>query len=688
MGSTLLAAAVRAVPEVGETTDHHVVEGAAWVLRQAWLMPLLPAVAFAVILLAGKRLPGKGAPVGIAAVGATWLLGAWSALEWINGDREAVTRTVRWFEIGGREIHTGTHVDGLTVMMFVVVTTVSLLVHVYSLEYLRDDRRYTFYYSALALFTAAMLTLVVADNLLMLLVGWELVGLCSYMLIGHWWEERANSDAALKAFLVTRTGDIGLIVGIVTLFFAAGGTFHIETINGLALTDGIRHGTLAVAAGLLLLGVAGKSAQFPLHIWLPDAMAGPTPVSALIHAATMVVAGVYLVARTYGVFWAGFDIEAGGMNLLAGAGAVTLIIAAALAFVQYDIKKVLAYSTVSQLGYMVAALGVGAWTAGVFHLFTHAFFKALLFLGAGSVSHAAHHTFDMREMGGLRKFMPRTYATFVIGTLALAGIPILAGFFSKDEILLGALEGDYPGVLVLGVVGAFMTAAYMGRCVFLTFFGEYRGHGHPHESPGLMTWPLVILAVPSVLVGLVNAPGILKFNEWVTFHVASAPEFHLEHHDFAVPLAALSVAVAVGGLLVAAWVYYWQRAPRGLLDRSTPLHALHTFLVEKYYLDHIAVGGIAAGTAGPVARAVNWSNQNIIDGAVNGVGVGTRRFLAPFTYDVLDQKGVDGAYDGLAAMTGALGGALRRIQTGFVQRYALMLFAAVVLGGAAIAVFA
>jgi len=676
----LLAEAEKVVEEGGHEA-HEAVKAASWVLEQAWLMPFVPAVSFFIILFFGKRMRRGGAEVGIAAVGFTFLWGAISAFEWINGSA-VVQRSTTWFTNGHFDIEVGFHVDGLTAMMFVVVTTVSLLVHVYSLEYVKGDERFTHYYAALSLFTASMLLLVVADNLLQLLVGWELVGLCSFMLIGHWWEDRANSNAALKAFLTTRTGDVGLILGVITLFFAAG-TFNIEVINRMALTGEIRHGLVLAGAALLLLGVAGKSAQFPLHIWLPDAMAGPTPVSALIHAATMVVAGVYLVARTYGVFFEGFSIDAGGINLLALAGGVTLIIAAALAFVQNDIKKVLAYSTVSQLGYMVAALGVGAWTAGVFHLFTHAFFKALLFLGAGSVSHAAHHTFDMRKMGGLRKYMPRTYTTFIIGTLALAGIPPLAGFWSKDEILLGASEGDFGVIFALGSIGALLTAAYMGRCVYMTFFGEYRGEGTPHESPGLITWPLMILAVPSVFFGLLNAPGILKFNEWVVFDVPGTG-FHPEHHDFSLGVAAPSVLIAIGGLLLATWIYYWKRAPKGLLDRQ-PFSGLYTFLDQKYYLDHVAVKGVAAGTAGPVARAVYWVNQNVIDGVVNGVGVTAKRFLAPFTYDVLDQKGVDGAYNGLASLTSGVGGLLRKVQSGLVQRYALLLFAAVAAGGLALA---
>ncbi|MGH9263499.1 MAG: NADH-quinone oxidoreductase subunit L, partial [Acidimicrobiales bacterium] len=404
-------------------------------MDNAWLIPLIPAVSFFVILFFGKRMPRKGSEIGILALVASFVLSLLVALEWIGEEvpRHAVHRHATWFEIGGVDIGAGIHVDGLTVMMLVVVTFISLMVHVYSVGYMHGDRRYTYFFAALSLFTAAMLLLVVADNTLQLMIGWELVGLCSFMLIGHWWEEGVNSSAAIKAFITTRTGDIGLMLGIITLFFAAGRSFDIEHLNHEALTGAIGHGTLLVGASLLFLGVMGKSAQFPLHVWLPDAMAGPTPVSALIHAATMVVAGVYLVARLYGVFFAGFSIEVGGTNLMAIIGAITVLIAALLAFVQDDVKKVLAYSTVSQLGYMVMALGVGAWTAGVFHLFTHAFFKALLFLGSGSLIHAVHSN-NMSEMGGLRKHMPTTFWTFLVGSVALAGIFPLAGFWSKDEI--------------------------------------------------------------------------------------------------------------------------------------------------------------------------------------------------------------------------------------------------------------
>jgi NADH-quinone oxidoreductase subunit L len=655
------------------------------VAENSWLIPFLPFVSFFVILLFGKRLPKKGAESGLLAVGTSFVLSIATAVEWIDKE-EVVARHWKWWENGTTEVSVGTHVDGLTVMMLIVVTFVSLMVHVYSTGYMHGDQRFTFFFAALSLFTASMLNLVVADNTLQLLVGWELVGLCSFMLIGHWFEEKANSDSAVKAFLTTRAGDVGFLLGIITLFFAAERSFNIEHLNELALTGEISHGLLLAGAVLLFFGVMGKSAQFPLHIWLPDAMAGPTPVSALIHAATMVVAGVYMIARLYGVFWKGFSIEVGGINEAALIGSITMIIAAGLAFVQDDIKRVLAYSTVSQLGYMVAALGVGAWTAGVFHLFTHAFFKALLFLGSGSVIHAVHSN-NMSEMGGLRKYMPVTFWTFIIGSVALAGIFPLAGFWSKDEILLGALENGFPLVLVAGIVTAFMTAAYMGRAVYLTFFGEYRGHGHPHESPPTMRVPLILLAVPSVFVGLLNAApfGIEKFHEWVHFHVEGV-EFETPHHAFNPGLAAASVGVALAGILLATWVYYWKKAPTGVLQRSPALRALHTFVVEKYYLDKIFVDGLVGFIKGPLARAVYWTNQKIIDGVVNAIGVGAK-IVSRFTYDILDQKGVDGVVNGIGIGASETGGLLRLVQSGRVQQYALMLFGAVGLLGLALVVF-
>jgi len=377
--------------------------------------------------------------------------------------RAFVEKNYTWFNNGQVKISFGFHADGLAVMMLVVVSTISLLVHIYSTEYMRGDIRYTYFFAALSLFTCGMYVLVTASSMLQGLFGWELMGVCSFMLIGHWWEDQANSNAAMKAFFTTRTGDIGLLIGISILFFGAGQSFNWERINEMALKGQMSHTLVLWGALALTLAVIGKSAQFPLHTWLPDAMAGPTPVSALIHAATMVVAGVYLVARTYGVFWVAYSIGPGthahhGINLLAVIGGVTIIIAALLAFVQDDIKKVLAYSTVSQLGYMVMALACGAWVGGIFHLFTHAFFKAGLFLGAGSVSHSgSHHSFDMKkDMGGLKKHMPITFWTFAICSAALAGVFPLAGFWSKDEILLSSGRNGYWWFTAVGIVGAML----------------------------------------------------------------------------------------------------------------------------------------------------------------------------------------------------------------------------------------
>lgn len=591
---------------------------------------------------------------------------------------EPVVHSVTWWQSGPMKFTVGIQIDGLAVMMLFVVTLISLLVHIYSTAYMKDDVRFTWFYAALSLFTASMVLLVVADNMLQFLVGWELVGLCSFMLIGHWWEEGANASAALKAFLTTRVGDVGLMIGIIITFYAAG-TFDIVGINAYAIGPDANHTLMLVGASCLLMGIIGKSGQFPLHTWLPDAMAGPTPVSALIHAATMVVAGVYLGARLYGVFWNGFTISSGGFNAMAIVGAITIIIGAALAFVQKDIKKVLAYSTISQLGYMVMGLGVGAWVGAVFHLFTHAFFKALLFLGAGSVSHSgAHHSFDMKkDMGGLRHHMPVTFWTFIIGSAALAGILPLAGFWSKDEILATAGQGEFEVFMAVGLIGAFLTAAYMTRCVYLTFFGTYRGHGQPHESPKAITVPLVVLAVFSVVAGLANAAplGIEKFKTYIEPTFAFPP---VTTPDFDIVLAGASffiVAIAIG-----VSGFFWFRreelhALRGLTERNAWAGTGYRFLINKYYLDDLYEGVIVAGIKGPIARASYWVNQHVIDAAVRGVGQ-VARLVASGVYTV-DQTGVDGAYNTLARETGEAGGLLGRIQTGRLQWYALLLFFAV-----------
>ncbi|MEI7546606.1 MAG: NADH-quinone oxidoreductase subunit L, partial [Actinomycetota bacterium] len=454
---------------------------AGWFLEHAWLIPLIPAIAFFLIILFGKRMPRGGSEIGITAMLASLVISAGTAYQWIQHATEEsapVVKDWQWLKIGDLRITIGSRIDGLAMVLLLLVAFISTLVQVYSTEYVRGDRRYTHFFASLTLFSAGMLTMVLAPNMVQLILGWEIMGLCSFMLIGHWWEERANSEAALKAFWTVRVGDMGLLVGtgvLLSLF----GTLDISEINAHAAAFTGSHKLLAFAAVALFVACIGKSGQFPLHTWLPDAMAGPTPVSSLLHSSTMVVAGVFLVARLYPVFHTGLDINLAGhhFNLIAIIGGITVLIAAGLAFVQNDIKKVLAYSTVSQLGYMMMGLGVGAWVPAVFHIFTHAFFKCCLFLCAGSVAHTgSHHSFDMKkDMGGLRKKMSITFYTWMASTLALCGVPFISGFFSKDEIIDSAKNNDYKVFFAIGLVGAFMTTAYMTRATYLTFFGKARG---------------------------------------------------------------------------------------------------------------------------------------------------------------------------------------------------------------------
>ena len=519
--------------------------------------------------------------------------------------------------------------DGPAVMMLFVVTLISLLVHVYSTDYVGGDRRYTHYFAFLSLFTASMLGLVMSESTLQLLTCWELVGLCSFALIGHWWEEKPNSDAALKAFITNRVGDVGLICGVIILFFGAGQTFSILEINEMAVSGEISHLVLLVASCSLIAAVMSKSGQFILHTWLPDAMAGPTPVSALIHAATMVVAGIFMVGRLYSVFFQGLSIGTSSVNLLAVVGGVTVLGGAGLAFVQNDIKKVLAYSTVSQLGYMVMALGVGAWTAAMFHLFTHAMFKAGLFLGSGSVAHAVH-SFDMKkDMGGMKRFMPKTYWTFVICTAALIGLFPLAGFWSKDEILAGAeqLGNEYTAFLVVGLLGAFMTAAYMTRCVYLTFHGEPRGHAAdpehpPHESGPRIVVPLYILTAMAIVAGFANIPNsralerfpdgqALRFEHYFEpkgdYFPSALQTF--AHPEFNIGIALVSMAIGLTGIGLAYLWYFRGRGPHGITERNRLARTGHGVLVKKYYFDWLYTDVIVHAMKGPIARAAYWFNQ-------------------------------------------------------------------------------
>ena len=645
-----------------------------------WLVPLLPFLSFLTILFFGKRMSDGGHKVGIGAVGIGLLLSIAGFVQLAAGNA-AVEKSWTWFEFtGGFELEFGMNYDFLAGVMFIVVTAVSLFVQIYWIGYMHDDDRYTWFYAALSLFTASMLFLVIANNLLQMVVGWEGVGLCSYFLIGHWWEEKENSSAAIKAFITTRIGDVGFLFGIFVLFLA-GGTFNMIELNHAAEEGQI--GDVALTAGALLLfcGAVGKSAQFPLHVWLPDAMAGPTPVSALIHAATMVVAGIYLVARMFVLF----EHAGAALDVVAIIAAITMVIAAALALVQDDIKRVLAYSTISQLAYMMAALGVGAYTAGVFHLFTHAFFKALLFLGAGSVIHAVHSN-NMSDMGGLKDHMPHTFRTFIIGSLALAGIFPLAGFFSKDEIIGGALRAASEGtqvaawIVFISAIGtAFLTALYMTRACVKTFWGDYRGHGHPHESPGSMVTPLWVLAFATVTVGFLGLPVIGPFQDWITVPGE-------EHHGFSTAYNILLPGVTLVVAAVAIWLG-WQLFLRNRwrIDLlGSPFAWAYRFVENKYYLDDIYLNGIVRPIQYPLASATYWTNQNVLDGIVNGSAWVTLR-TSRSTYDVLDQQVVDFAVNGAAGLTGWSGGILRYIQSGNVQRYAAVLFTSI---AAFVAIFA
>ncbi|HEX2369893.1 MAG TPA: NADH-quinone oxidoreductase subunit L [Acidimicrobiia bacterium] len=630
-------------------------------LEWAWLIVAVPYVASLLIVLVGKRLPGKGAELAVGALGFVMLYGA--VLLYLNITQGVIFESsVTVAEVGAFSLEWGWLVDGLSIMMFFLVGVVGFLVFVFAVGYMRGDVRYTFFWAAFTFFAGSMLLLVSAPNLIQLIVGWEGVGVASYLLIGHYWEDKANSSAGMKAFYTNRVADIGLTIGTIILGTALG-TFRIEEINAAAGEGATAiTGVAFVGAILLFFGAMGKSAQFPLHVWLPDAMAGPTPVSALMHAATMVTAGVYLVARMFPLFE---SLAGQHRNWVLIIGSATALLGL-LALVQDDIKRVLAYSTVSQLGYMMVALGAGAYTAGLFHLWTHAFFKALLFLCSGSVIHAVHSN-NMSDMGGLRKPMRVTFVTWIIGGLALVALPPFAGFFSKDEILAGLDNAGYQSVMWIGVGAAFVTALYMTRATALTFFGVYKGHGHPHESERLMTIPLVILAVLSVVAGWVNVPGVYTgLTEWLGTRQVLFEEFHPEGFEF-LPLVAGLVATLLG--IFIGWSIYGRDAATQEARDRLRVPGLWPFLQHRLYIDDLYWTGIVQPIKGPLARAVNWTNDYVIDAVVNGVAFATT-WLGRVVYGGIDQRGIDFAYNGLSTATDEAGGAVTHLQTGKVQEYA------------------
>ncbi len=621
------------------------------------LIPFLPLSAFVISGLFGRWLRERAHWPPIIAVVASFVLSVATLFE-VMGGHGGGGVLYSWIVSGGFDVHIGFQVDQLTAVMLIVVTTVSSLVHIYSVGYMHGDKGYPRFFAYLALFTFSMLMLVMADNFLQLYVFWEAVGLCSYFLIGFWYEKKSASDAAKKAFVVNRVGDFGFGLGVMLVFitfgtlnydavFAAVGGHAGETVNIL----GQSYGLFTVMALLLFMGAMGKSAQLPLHVWLPDAMEGPTPVSALIHAATMVTAGIFMVARCHPIF----NQSQVALDTVTWVGGITALFAATIALTQYDIKRVVAYSTISQLGYMFVGCGVGAYAAGIFHLMTHAFFKGLLFLGAGSVIHAMSGEQDMRYMGGLRKKAPWTFWTFLLASLSISGFPGFAGFFSKDEILWKSFTAHGAGhtVYYLLAIAAFLTAFYSFRVIFMTFFGETRATGdaahHIHESPWVMLGPLVILAVLAVVGGYVGVPEVLGGAN--AFHGFMAHVFggHAEHaaeagvsHNLELGMMGVSILIGLGGIALAWYMYMVRPKLPGIIAEK--FASVHDLLYRKYYVDEIYDALFVSSTKS-ASTHIFWRfvDVGIIDATVNGV----------------------------ARAVGGASSILRKLQSGYYHHYAM-----------------
>jgi NADH-quinone oxidoreductase subunit L len=545
--------------------------------QYAWLIPLFPLISFLILIAIGRQMKDAAAYIGIAAALLSFILSAMVFAERLGGNVEDYTwNDLTWIHIGDFSLSMGFEITNLNALMLVIVTLVSLLVNIYSKGYMHDDERMSVFFSYVSLFTFSMLGLVISENILELYIFWELVGVCSFLLVGFWYFKPEAKAAAKKAFIVTRIGDVGLFIAILLLYWYMPGHAldFISIHNAFQETDVIPAGIGTLIAVLIFIGAMGKSGQFPLHTWLPDAMEGPTPISALIHAATMVAAGVYLVARTFDIFLA----SPTALAVVAGVGAFTAIFAATIGVAQNDIKRILAYSTVSQLGYMMMALGIGtmiSYTAGIFHLFTHAFFKALLFLGAGSVIHALHEQ-NIHKMGGLSRTMKITTWTFAIGALALSGIFPFSGFWSKDAILAEAYHHNQL-LFWIGLIAAFFTAFYMSRLFFLVFTGKQRGNATPHESPAVMTVPLIVLAVLAVVAGFVFTPGAPWLGTWLT------GESIEEHINWTVVI--LSNLAGILGIALGWAMYARQSVPRDVITARVPW--AYAVLHNKYYVDEI-----------------------------------------------------------------------------------------------------
>ena len=612
-----------------------------------WPIPALPLAGALVNLFFGRRLGPRAHWVGVPAVGLAFVVALGAFLRVWRTDQTFAGPLWDWIIAGTFRAPLTLQLDQLSAVMLLVVTGVGFLIHVYSVGYMHEDPDYPRFFTYLNLFVFSMVMLVLAGNFLLLYVFWEAVGLCSYLLIGFWYTRESAANAGKKAFIVNRVGDFGFGLGIMLIWTALGTLDYTEV---FARAPTLAVGTATAISLLLFTGACGKSAQLPLHTWLPDAMEGPTPVSALIHAATMVTAGVYMVARAHALF----ERSGVALDVVAWVGVLTAVFAATIGLVQTDIKRVLAYSTVSQLGYMFVGVGVGAYAAGIYHLVTHAFFKALLFLGAGSVIHALSGEQDLRRMGGLWRRLPQTRDTMIVATVAISGLPPFAGFFSKDEILAGAWFGHRYAIFALGLVGSALTAFYMWRLVLLTFFGrsrvDHEAAHHLHESPPVMTAPLWVLAILAAGAGVWGVPwaeGTLigRFLDPVFGH--GTPQ-EAAHHGPAWGLMAVSVLAAVVGIAVA-----WQMYVRGRADLARigqPQHAVHRLLLHKYYVDELYDRLFVR----PTVRMARWCAQ-------------------PFDLGV-----IDGAVNGVADLVLAAAARLRRLQTGFVMNYALTMLIGVV----------
>ena len=605
-----------AVEGAHEAAVNEVVQVTSGAVGLAWLIPVLPLVGFLLVLGLTRSLGDRASLVAIGASALSFALAVAVAVQVLAEPATYIRDLPTWLSVGGLEIEYDLLVDQLTAVMLLVVTGVGLLVHLYSVGYMHGDPRYARFFAYLNLFLASMLVLVLGSTLLTLFLGWELVGLSSYLLIGFWFENASYGSAAKKAFITNRVGDVSFMVAMF-LAFATFGTLDLLGLIENAAT--LSSGTAFVLVLLLLGGAVAKSAQIPLYVWLPDAMAGPTPVSALIHAATMVTAGIYLLVRVSPILVQSVD----AMTIIAWIGALTCVLAALIAVRQDDIKKILAYSTVSQLGYMFIGVGVGAFRESIFHLVTHAFFKGLLFLAAGSVMHAMANETDAWKMGGLRKAMPITFWTSAVAWLAIAGVPPFAGFFSKDQILTETYMHGYLGVYVLGLIGVVLTAFYMSRWFFLIFLGKprYPSSVHPHESPKSMTIPLLVLGVLSAIGGLVLNPvhhgPLYNFLEPVVASVGELGYTPVGSFTEEI-LIGLSIVAAVVGGLIAFFVYLKRDVSAG---RSTELvrGPLAELMERRFFVDEL-YEAIFVRAGGVVASVLVWFDTRVIDGVVNGAG--------------------------------------------------------------------